>query len=152
MIKFVSVEKILLFNIYMFTRVQVHEAVCVIVGLGSCFKQSAKCFPPPGGICIKYTETRCRLKLSITEIKKIAPSPPPTAGKILQTTTIYYSTNTPYKTLWQQLASLTQINWLSFNSVSDPGPFVRIRIKLFFLRPDPDRQKIQIHEKNALKL
>ena len=34
-------------------------------------------------------------------------------------------------------------------SESDPGPFVRIRIGLFFLSADPDRQKIRIliHEK-----
>ena len=43
---------------------------------------------------------------------------------------------------------------LGVTSVSDPGPFVRIRIGHFFPSPDPDRQKIRIriYKKNALKL
>ena len=48
-----------------------------------------------------------------------------------------------------------------YYSVSDPGFFPRIRIRLFFLSPDPDRQKIRIRsgkirirtrEKNVIKL
>ena len=38
------------------------------------------------------------------------------------------------------------------DSVSVPGPFVRIRIELFLQVPDRDKIWIQIHEKSALKL
>ena len=48
--------------------------------------------------------------------------------------------------------SLTQKVTL-LSSVSDPVFFSRIRIRLFFLSPDPDRQKIRIriHEKYVQK-
>ena len=42
------------------------------------------------------------------------------------------------------LQHCTYIIWCRYilGSVSDPDPFVRIRIGLFFLSPDPDRRKI----------
>ena len=68
----------------------------------------------------------------------------------------------PYSRCWK-LAATQQCNTgnrpkrLHTSIVSDPGPFARIRIRLFFLSPDPDRQKIRIrkiriHEKHALTL
>jgi hypothetical protein len=52
-----------------------------------CREQSVECLPG-SWICIKYIETKCRLKLSITEIKKIAPAPPH-CGKCSRATPLY---------------------------------------------------------------